>query len=444
MNNIYPVINEGYGVFISPRGGYIFPYKDIDGVKRPLPRCEVLNVQACAILAQCTGSHTVEEIVRILQKEFEDTPPDLCEQVESLLEGAFQKKYLLYSDTPIVMKGLLQGSLTHYTPTHVLIETTTFCNLQCKHCLLSAGEPLPDELTSVEFIFLIKRLLKMGVNRLNLSGGEILTKKGWDALVHFCNTCVSTSVLTNGVLITEEAADTLTDLKEIHISLYGKDAKTHEKISGVNGSFERAVQGIKLLAERGVHVGVSVLLVPFNLYQLEDMVALAISLKCTMVRVGLICPIGRARDNQWELTKQEKRWLDKTMIALKEKYAHEIAVRWEEEKSGKEHKCGAGFTRWVITANGDVYPCGSLRVPIGNVVRDELEDICTSPAVRFLQELRAPHKELCGDCPLLYLCEECHGQALAHYTQVDTCHWAAQFETAPHLFNVVKMSGGLR
>jgi radical SAM protein with 4Fe4S-binding SPASM domain len=149
------------------------------------------------------------------------------------------------------------------------------------------------------------------------------------------------------------------------------------------------------------------------------------------VRIVIICPIGRAYDKQWELTELQKEWLDKTMSELRQKHKDQITIQWEEEESEREHWCRAGFTRWVIASKGNVYPCGSLRIPIGNVARDDPVEICNSPAVRFLQDLVAPHEALCCNCEYLYICKECHGQAVAHYFKVDYCGWVQKFEKAP-------------
>jgi MoaA/NifB/PqqE/SkfB family radical SAM enzyme len=78
-------------------------------------------------------------------------------------------------------------------------------------------------------------------------------------------------------------------LKEIHISIYGADAETHERISQKKGSFERALKDIKLLTETGVYVGASILLVPFNLYQLEDMVNWPF--RCSVTLCGLLLSV---------------------------------------------------------------------------------------------------------------------------------------------------------
>ncbi|MBU7017800.1 MAG: radical SAM protein [Theionarchaea archaeon] len=426
----YPAIAQGYGILVQPDGGNIFSYEEINGVKRHHLICKSLNIQACAILSQCTGLKSLEEIVSTLEELFEDAPLDLFSEVESFLDEAFQKKYIIYNNKPAETKGLIQGDINHYTPSQVLLEATHGCNLRCGHCLLPAGEPLPDELTSSQFIPILEQFYTMGVRRLHLSGGEILIKEGWEKMGDYCVDRFNFGVLTNGISITRETADILARYQEIHISLYGKDAETHEKVTCVKGSFECAVKGMTLLAERGVFLGASLMMLPFNLHQLEDMIHLAISLKCKIARVGVVSPVGRASTGEWELTEEQLAWLEKAMNKLKEKYKDEIDIQWDEEP-GKEHRCGAGFTRWVVTSNGDVYPCAIFRVALGNVARKDPVDILNSPEVEFLQTLKSPHEVLCGDCQWLYVCKGCHAQGFIHFLQVEHCKWADQFEEAP-------------
>lgn len=432
----YPCIAEGYGVFITPDGGQIFEYEEIDGVKQYVQHCKTLNVQACAILEFCTGLNTVKDIVNMCEKKFEDAPPDLSTHVQTFLDDAFQKGYIQYSDTK-GLKGLIKGTVDYYIPSQVLFETTANCNLQCEHCLLSAGAPLEDELSTAQIISVLERFFAMGVANMDISGGELLTREGWEILADFCKNKFTLGILTNGTLITDKIADTLVQYDRVNISLYGKDAQTHDTVTGVPGSFDHVLQGVTRLTEKGINVRASVLMLPFNVHQLEDIVKLAVSLGCKRVQVGIICSVGRAQAKNWELSKEERTYLGEKMNNLKRKYK-DIEIQWEEEPSEKkEHKCGAGFTRWVIAANGDVYPCATIRMPMGNVIKDGVIPICESPAVKFLQELLTPHEALCGDCQYLYVCRECHGQAFAHFFKVDNCSWANQFENAPPYFKDV-------
>ncbi|MGD2249203.1 MAG: radical SAM protein, partial [Candidatus Methanofastidiosia archaeon] len=274
---------------------------------------------------------------------------------------------------------------------------------------------------------------------LDISGGEMLTKKEWEKIIDFCKDTFILNILTNGTLITEGIADTLSYSDRVSISLYGADAETHDKVTGVKGSFEQVLRGTALLTKRDIEVRAAILIFPFNVYQLEDIVKLAISLGCKRVQVGIICSVGRAENKNWDLSEKERAWLDEKMNELKEKEEYkDIEIRWEEEDEEylekKENKCGAGVIMWEITSNGDIYPCATIRIPMGNVAKENLEDICKSPAAKFFQDLLTPHKKLCGDCQYLYLCKGCHGQAFAHFFKVKNCPWVKQFEKAPPLF----------
>lgn len=433
MHEKYPAIAQGYGVFIEPHGGYIFSYDEHHSIKRSLSTLENVNVQACAILEHCTGSHTVEEIAQILKRKFEATPADLSSQVKTFLDAALEKGYILYSDTPARMEGIIHGSIAYYTPTQILIEVTTGCNLACGHCLLSAGEPLEDESSAFQFITILERLYEMGMSQLTLSGGEILTKKGWDVLLDFCVQRFDSVLLTNGVLVTEDIADKLAHCQKLQVSLYGANAEAYEKFSKVKGSFEHAVRGISLLTQQNVPVEVSIPMTPFNLEQLEEIITLASSLKCSTARVGTVIPFGRARAHQWELTEDQKEWLGAQMEHLRHKYKDSIEIEWEEDFERKENKCGAGYAKWAVASNGDVYPCVLFRIPIGNLTKEDPVDICKSSVVQFLQDIEVPHEGMCGDCSLFCQCRGCHGQAHARYSKVDHCKWAQQFKTAPEL-----------
>lgn len=429
----YPFISETYGVFLTPEGGQILKYKNINGIHRVVKTCEKLNMSACAILEHCTGCNTITNIIDYIEKKFEDTPPTFVEEVENFLNDAAQKGYITYSNTP-ELKGIIKGSIDYYIPSSVLFEITTKCNLKCIHCLLAAGAPLEDELSAPQIISVLERLYELGVSTIELSGGELLTKEKWEKIFDFCKNRFTLSILTNGTLITEEIADILQHSSTISISLYGADAKTHDRVTGVEGSFSQVLKGTTLLTERGIDIRAAIMLFPFTLNNLEDIIKVAISIGCNKIQVGMVCSVGRAEKKQWNLSQKKRKWLDKKMNELKKKYKT-VEIRWEEEsiekKEKKEHKCGAGFTRWEITSNGDVYPCTTIRIPMGNVIKEDPIQICTSEMVTFFQTLITPHRALCGECEYLYLCNNCHAQALTHFYKVDYCAWSHQFENAP-------------
>ncbi|MBU6999629.1 MAG: radical SAM protein [Theionarchaea archaeon] len=429
-HRLYPALQEGYGIYVTPDGGYFFEYDVCSKAKKLISQRETVNVEACSILELCSGQNTVDDIVAILEKKYEDIPEDFPVQVRSFLDGLVSKGYIQYVTTPGV-QSTIKGCTDFFVPTSILLEATHECNLHCEHCLLCAGQPLPDELSVEQYIPILKSLVEMGVRKINLSGGEFLLKEGWETLFHFCVSRCVTNVLTNATLVTDEIADMLTACDQVHVSLYGSAGATHDEVTGHKGSFYQTIRGITQLTERGSYVGASISIIPSNYSEFESMIQLCTSLGCSIARVGIVLPMGRARLKQWTLTGSQKRVIETSM----EKLQCDIEVTWEEEQLEHGGTCGAGVSTWVIAPDGTVYPCGVLRIPLGNVMTDTVEEICRSPGVAFMHQLIAPCEEMCGDCPYLFICRGCHARAFMFCSQVDTCPWTEQFETAPHPFH---------
>ena len=79
-------------------------------------------------------------------------------------------------------------------------------------------------------------------------------------------------VFTNGTLITPEIADRLHCWrpKTVEITMYGATRETYERVSGVPGSFDRAVRGIELLAERRISLVVKAMALTLNRHEIGD------------------------------------------------------------------------------------------------------------------------------------------------------------------------------
>ncbi|NIN93231.1 4Fe-4S cluster-binding domain-containing protein, partial [bacterium] len=61
-------------------------------------------------------------------------------------------------------------------PLFVQIDCTNSCNLRCRHCVTSGGDPKKQELSTKELIGLIRSLGDLGVFQVGFSGGEPLRR----------------------------------------------------------------------------------------------------------------------------------------------------------------------------------------------------------------------------------------------------------------------------
>ena len=137
-------------------------------------------------------------------------------------------------------------------------ETTLRCNMRCRHCGSTAGDPRGSELNTAEALELCEQITALGPRRVVLTGGETLLRPDWAAL---CEALLAggpaVGLLTNGWTLTERGVEALARFAGtglyVSISIDG-DAAEHDQIRGLDGSFERAFHGGQALRDAGVPV----------------------------------------------------------------------------------------------------------------------------------------------------------------------------------------------
>lgn len=139
---------------------------------------------------------------------------------------------------------------------HVLYN----CNLNCKHCLFSCapGQETEGELTLEECRRHTLSGLDLGVQALYITGGEPLLWPFFEDFVSWYyqrDQVVPLTVLTNGTLIDSRMASFIKKYSSqglnIRVSLECYTRDNHDQYRG-EGSFKRAVAGIKNLNREGI------------------------------------------------------------------------------------------------------------------------------------------------------------------------------------------------
>jgi len=180
-----------------------------------------------------------------------------------------------YSDWSL---GIHNLSVTKRVPISGSIEITQRCNNKCVHCYNNL--PLKDqaarqkELSCTEYCRILDQIVEAGCLWLLLSGGEIFARKDvLDIYTYARQKGLLVTLFTNGTLITPEIADYLVKWRpfSIEITLYGKTQQTYEKITGIPGSFDRCMQGIRLLQERGLPLKLKTMAITHNKHEIWDM-----------------------------------------------------------------------------------------------------------------------------------------------------------------------------
>lgn len=348
-----------------------------------------------------------------------------------------------------VIKGLavfgVRKPFVPGAPFLVVWDVTYACNLKCKHCYSSAGSVLNDELTTDEAKTVIDKLDGLGVTAIAFSGGEPLLRKDIFELIEYASSRgIYTAMATNGTLISKDIARKLKDLGLgfVQISLDGRK-ETHDRFRGVEGAFDRTIEGIKNCVDAGLFVNVAMTVTKLNLRDVPYVVNLCENLGVNWFMFYNFIPTGRGRDIvELDLTPEER---EELLVYLYEKNKNSnisllstapqfarvslqremaiIPTHFYNIKRGKTLKdlaefiggCGAGRFYISLKPNGDIQPCVFFPLKLGNILEiDDLDEFWQKTKV--LEDLR--NKDIlkgCGKCEYRYYCGGCRARAYNYF-----------------------------
>lgn len=302
-----------------------------------------------------------------------------------------------------------------HRPWSASLEVTRRCNLRCVHCL--RGPSVQDDgLSYDEVCRLVDQLADLGCMRLSLTGGEPLARPDILSIVDYAwQRRMALTILTNGTLVTAVLADALADLHvhEIQVSLYAASSGVHDGITRTLGSFLATVKGIERLAGRGLRVRVMMPVLRLNVQEVGAVRALCDQMGVGFERSLLLFPGDHgsreplaflATDEQLCCLAAEEAAMDCSALG-----ANGMAVVAEARPL-----CTAGSQQLGIGPDGSVYPCGALRLPVGNIRYQELASIWrTSPLLQELRDTGPSFPSACATCQARQSCFWCPGLSLA-------------------------------
>ena len=202
------------------------------------------------------------------------------------------------------------------SPPKISLGITEACPLQCRHCYADcAATPKPDELAIETWMTVVDQLIADGVIQFYFEGGEPLLKPGFLDLLARCARDAMTLLRTHGTLIDDAMADALqaAGVGRVLVDLMGAEAATHDRATGVPGSFAASCAGLRRCAERGIATDALVILTRQTAPELNALLRLAASLGAERVGVLRLYPLGRAKRRWAELALS----LDEQMAAIR-------------------------------------------------------------------------------------------------------------------------------
>ncbi|NIA17003.1 MAG: radical SAM protein, partial [Planctomycetes bacterium] len=180
-------------------------------------------------------------------------------------------------------------------------EATIKCNLTCAHCRrLESDEAVITDLSTSQAKEMIEQLAQLGAAQpmmpvLVFSGGEPLCRDDIFDLVGYAKSLgIIPALATNGTMIDAAAAQKISDSRivRVAVSLDGATAEVHNRMRQLDGSFEKALEGIGHLHQKAIPFQINITLTKHNAEQLEDVYKLAASLGAAALHIFMLVPVG--------------------------------------------------------------------------------------------------------------------------------------------------------
>src|SRR5580698_6135919 len=161
-------------------------------------------------------------------------------------------------------------------PLTVQLDLTYRCNERCVHCYLDHDDH--GEMTTAEIEDILNQLSDAGVFFLTLSGGEVLMRRDFFAIMeHARRLLFNVKLKTNGVMIRESEAKRIRELgvEQVQISVYSHRPEIHDAITRLPGSLKRTVEAIRFLKSQSLKVVIANVLMAGNFFDNAGVMALA-------------------------------------------------------------------------------------------------------------------------------------------------------------------------
>lgn len=393
-----------------------------------------LNHTALFIWEKLNGENSVQDIAESMSDNFdsvpvEDVQSDILNLIKDLREIGFVKE---------AEKGEMADKeeypIRTDRPDNFDLSLTGKCNLHCEYCFYANEMHNRPDLSKEEWFQFIDELGSLSIRSLTLSGGELFVRKDlWEIIDHIIQNRMRYSILSNGTLITPdtlkqfEIGKRRSRLSSIQVSIDGSRPDVHDKSRG-EGSFVKAVNGLRLLKDSGFPVTSRVTINRFNVDDLENVTKLLLEdIGLNSFGTNDAIPMGSGCDNQSSitLTAEQQLFAIKKMHELDVKYKGRInasagpLAKWKMygelehakatgEKStrfqmGYLTACGCMYDKLSVHHDGKISPCNMLpTLEMGRINKDSIKEIWKNhQALKDLKNRRSiPMSEVPG-------CENC-------------------------------------
>jgi pyrroloquinoline quinone biosynthesis protein E len=297
-------------------------------------------------------------------------------------------------------------------PLWLLAELTYRCPLQCPYCsnptnMAAVGE----ELSTSEWITVMRQARELGAAQLGFSGGEPLLRKDLEELVAEGRKLgYYTNLITSGMGMDEQRVVALKEagLDHIQLSFQGSTEQVNNNFSGSGKAFEQKMAIARAVKAQGYPMVLNFVLHRGNIDQIEEILAMSEALQADYVE------LANTQYHGWGLKNRDSLMPSLEQLQRAEKISNEYRANHPggmklyfvvpDYYEARPNPCMNGWASMflTITPNGTALPChsaGDLPINFPNVKHNNVADIWTKSA--GFNQYRGDDwmQEPCRSCP---------------------------------------------
>lgn len=408
MNNFYPLLNKM--IYLEKKQP---SYSDFFIKNSDMNFRFSVNKSAADILELCNGKNSVDNIVDLMVKKYNDNRDNVKDIVEKFIEDSVKLGNIsLYGEANHKNDLKILGCEDFWSLDLITIELTYNCPLKCKHCYANAGKGKFISYDLTEKILI--ECKEFGNPRIQLTGGEPLTHPDFFKIINKAlENDLLVSVFSSGYISNKLIIDKIMNLPRnkvsFQISVDGLD-NYHNWLRGRADAFEKTVKFVQDLCEAGFSVTTATCVDKQNYNELYMLACNMKELGVKLMRISPIMNLGRARnyDKEKNLNSKVYEIVKKLATELNTDKFRIVYFEEGEEVINFKYKknCGLGQTAIRIDPNGNVYPCVLTNIKYSNVSKHTLLDIQKKYS-RVWENLYSPSKEICMECIKEEKCNQC-------------------------------------
>lgn len=267
-------------------------------------------------------------------------------------------------------------------PLWLLAELTYRCPLQCPYC----SNPLEiakykDELSTADWIRVLREARAMGAAQLGFSGGEPLLRQDLEALIREGRTLgYYSNLITSGVGMDEARVTRFKEagLDHIQISFQASDEELNNFLGGTE-SFRHKYEMARIVKKYDYPMVLNIVIHRQNIDQIEDIIKMTIELEADYVELASTQYYGWSKLNEQHLlpTREQLKRAERIAHEYQDKMKGRMRILYVVpdyyEDRPKACMNGWGSVFLTIAPDGTALPCHAAR-QLPNLVFPNVKD----------------------------------------------------------------------